>query len=100
MRRLPDHARLFLREVRGRGHLSRRHARTAERRGPRHCRHRCQSGASAWHRARRLRWARHACLAMTEAQGIPTSVAALLLPFWELGLLQALNRNRETEGKS
>ena len=41
-----------------------------------------------------------ACLAMTEAQGIPTSVAALLLPFWELGLLQASARNRETEGKS
>ena len=40
-----------------------------------------------------------ACLALTEAQGIPTKIAALLLPHWETGLLEAAAKRREDEAE-
>lgn len=37
------------------------------------------------------------CLALLEAQGVPRSIAALLLPHWEAGLLGAAARMREED---
>ncbi|APZ53747.1 hypothetical protein Ga0080574_TMP3413 [Salipiger abyssi] len=36
-----------------------------------------------------------ACLALLEAQGVPQNIAALLLPHWEAGLIEAAARGRE-----
>ncbi|MBU2961963.1 hypothetical protein KO516_14325, partial [Citreicella sp. C3M06] len=38
-----------------------------------------------------------ACLALLGAQGVPTNIAALLLPHWESGLLEAAAKQREQD---
>ncbi len=39
-----------------------------------------------------------ACLALLEGQGIPTEIAALLLPHWEAGLIEAGVRMQDQDG--
>lgn len=36
-----------------------------------------------------------ACLALLEARGIPQEIAGLLLPYWEAGLVEAAEEQRE-----
>lgn len=36
-----------------------------------------------------------ACLMLLEAQGMDRTIAALFLPYWEQGLLQAIDENRQ-----
>lgn len=40
-----------------------------------------------------------ACLALLGAQGIPQDIAALLLPHWEAGLIEAVRRACEKENE-
>lgn len=38
-----------------------------------------------------------ACLALLSARGIPPQIAALFLPYWEAGLIEAAEQRREKD---